>query len=142
MPSKPKNIGALYLDEQFYPESIDLDAGAPAFGVGVQYADFGFLAIVYLALFAALRGWMAHLFVNRLRTTRHPGDFVMVLFLADISLFPVGGTGWLLPETVVLALLLRYASCIGSERVYRERLISRPRLAPASILPSNGTETI
>ena len=74
-----------YLENQFYPESLDEDAGSPAFGVGVQYADFGVLAIGYLALMAAFRGWLAHIFVKRLRLTRHPADFIVLAFLADIS---------------------------------------------------------
>ena len=114
MPSKPKNFGAFRLAEQYYPAAFDVDAGAPAFGVGLQYADFGALAIVYLALFAMLRGWLARVFVNRLRLMRHPADFFMVAFLAEVSVFPVGGTGWLLPEALLAAVLIRYASAIGA----------------------------
>src|SRR5882672_11482879 len=57
MPNKPKDLGGLYLDEVFYPDQLDADAGAPSFGMGMQYADFGALAIVYLALCGLLRGW-------------------------------------------------------------------------------------
>jgi len=138
MPSKPKNFGAFYLDEEFYPEWFDADTGSPDFGIGVQYADFGFLAIVYLTVFAAFKGWLAHLFVNRLTVTRHPGDFVMVAFFADISLFPVG-VGWMLPETMALALLLRYASCFGADRVYRERIRTQ-RTPPPALRPIDGAE--
>lgn len=110
MPSKPKNFGALYLDEQFYPEALENDAGAPAFTVGVEYADFGYLAIVYLALFAALRGWLARVFVDRLAFKRHPADFFVVAFLADITLIPTG-SGWLFPEVLMLAVFMRIISC-------------------------------
>jgi hypothetical protein len=122
MPNKPKNYGGLYLDDQFFPESMDLDAGSPDFGIGVQYADFGVFAIAYLAVFAILRGWLARIFVSRLRSSSHPADFVLVAFLADISLIPVGGIGWLLPEAVFLALLLRFASTFGADKIYRERI--------------------
>ena len=121
MPSKPKNFGALYLDEQFYPEALDNDAGAPAFVVGVEYADFGVLAILYLAMFAAFKGWMARVFVDRLRSKRHPADFFVVAFLADITLIPTGA-GWLLPEVIIVAMLMRFASCWGAVQIYRERL--------------------
>jgi hypothetical protein len=138
MPSKPKNFGGLYLDDEFYPDSMDADAGAPAFGIGVQYADFGVLAIVYLGFFAALRGWLAHLFVHRLRLTRHPADFVLVAFLADVSLFPIGA-GWLLPETIVVAILLRAVSCVGADLVYRERIrLGRPVIPPRSLDSTQG----
>jgi hypothetical protein len=120
MPSKPKNFGALLLDEEFYPQIFDEDQGAPGFGVGVQYADFGVFAIVYLAVFAAFRGWLARIFVDRLSKTRHPADFVMVAFLGGVSLFNVG-VGWMLPETVFVFLLVRYLSTWGPGPVYRER---------------------
>jgi hypothetical protein len=126
MPSKPKNFGGLYLDEWFFPQSVDEDAGSPDFGIGMQYADFGVLAIVYLSLFSILRGWMARVFVNRLSVSDHPSDFVLVAFLADIALIPVGGIGWLLPETLFIVLLLRFASTFGADKIYRERIRFRP----------------
>jgi len=131
MPNKSKDLGGLYLDEEFYPEQLDADAGAPSFGIGVQYADFGSLAIVYLALFALLRGWLARVFVNRLRLSSHPADFFMVAFLADVGLFPVGGLGWFLTGAILVALLLRRISAIGANRVYRDRRKTRS-LLPAS----------
>jgi hypothetical protein len=131
MPGKPKNFGTFALAEEFYPELFDEETGAPAFGVGVQYADFGSLAIVYLALCGLLRGWLARVFVNRLKVTHHPADFFMVAFLADVSLFPIG-TGWLLPEALLVAVFLRWVSTIGARKVYRERpqgaVLAQPRM--------------
>lgn len=129
MPSKPTNFGVLYLDDQFFPESLDAEAGAPDFGMGFQYADFGALAIVYLAIFAILRGWLARAFVDRLRHSRHPADFFLVTFLANIAIFPIGGIGWLLPEAFVTAALLCLLSRLGAQKVYRERTVFKPRLA-------------
>lgn len=131
MPNKPKNFGTFFLAEEFYPNSFDSDTGSPAFGVGVQYADFGALAIVYLVLFALLRGWLARMFVNRLAATKHPADFLLVTFLADVTVFPIGGAGWLLPETLLLALLVRRVSRIGADKVYQDQkktILSRPRI--------------
>jgi hypothetical protein len=130
MPDKPKNFGTFALAEEFYPKSFDRDEGAPAFGVGTQYADFGSLAIIYLVLCALFRGWLARVFVNRLKVTHHPSDFFMVAFLADIVLFPIG-TGWLLPEALLLAIFLRWISRIGARKVYRERqqgVVLAPRM--------------
>jgi hypothetical protein len=131
MPGKPKNFGTFALAEEFYPELFDEETGAPAFGVGVQYADFGSLAIVYLALCGLLRGWLARVFVNRLKVTHHPADFFMVAFLADVSLFPIG-TGWLLPEALLVAVFLRWVSRIGARKVYRElprgAVLAQPRM--------------
>lgn len=121
MPNKPKNIGVFRLDDYFYPQSFDLDQGVPDFGIGVQYADFGMFAIIYLSLCSLLNGWLAGTFVNRLRLTGHPADFFMVVFLAGVQLFPVGGTGWLLPEAAVVFLFLRFTSRFGADRLYREK---------------------
>jgi hypothetical protein len=138
MPSKAKDLGGLYLDEEFYPELLDADAGAPSFGMGMQYADFGFLTIVYLALCGLFRGWLARVFVNRLKHSSHPADFFMVAFLADISVFPVGGLGWFLAGAILVALLLRRISTIGANKVYRDRHIRRA-LVPAADL-TGGTQ--
>jgi hypothetical protein len=133
MPGKPKNFGTFALAEEFYPEWFDSDRGSPAFGVGAQYADFGSLAIVYLALCGLFRGWLARIFVNRLKTTHHPSDFFMVVFLADVGLFPIG-TGWLLPEALCVALFLRFVSRIGARTVFQEiqrrTILVRPTMLP------------
>jgi len=142
MPSKPKVFGAMYLDEEFYPEYMDRDEGVPDLGIGVQYADFGALAIVYLAVFGALKGWLARIFVHRLSFSRHPGDFFLVAFLADLSVFPIGGVGWLLPEALVVAAFLFFASRIGAKKVCRERIIFRPRFAQQRTEPANSAESV
>ena len=141
MPNKPRNFGGLYLADQFFPKAFDEDAGAPDFGVGMQYADFGVLAIAYLAVFAMLRGWLARVFVQRLDHSRHPADFFLVAFLAEISLFPIGAVGWLLPEAMMVALFLRFASCLGTETVYREHGVHNPRVGAQSIGPARGPES-
>lgn len=127
MSDKPTNFGALYLDDQFFPDSLDAEAGSPDFGIGVQYADFGFLAIVYLACFGLIRGWLARIFVRRLHGTQHPADFFLVAFLANVSVFPVGGVGWLLPEAFLAAFFIRFASRIGSDEAYRDQVMIRTR---------------
>jgi len=130
MPGKPKNFGAFALAEEFYPEWFDGDTGSPAFGVGLQFADFGSWAVVYLAFVAALRGWLARIFVNRLKMTKHPADFFVVVFLADVSIFPLG-VGWLLPEALLVAVFLRFVSRIGVKTVFRET-----QKRPISVQPS------
>jgi hypothetical protein len=110
---------------------MDADEGAPDFGIGVQYADFGAFAIVYLALFAMLRGWLARIFVTRLDRSRHPADFLLLAFMAGLSVLPVGGAGWMLPEAVAAAMLLRFLSCIGAPRLYREHFKAKPGFPPA-----------
>jgi oligosaccharide repeat unit polymerase len=142
MPTKPKNFGPMRLDEEFYPDQLDADAGAPAFGMGMQYADFGALAIVYLALCGLLRGWLARIFVNRLKLSHHPSDFFMVAFLADVGLFPVG-TGWLLPEALLVAVFLRFVSRVGADKLYRDPQKKTISLRPARMLrPANSPGSV
>ncbi len=138
MPDKPTNFGALYLDDQFFSESLDAEKGAPDFGIGLQYADFGMLAIVYLAIFGAIRGWLARIFVRRLNGSRHPADFFMVAFLANIPLFPVGAVGWLLPEAFLVAFFLRFVSQIGSEKVYRDQIRISKWVSSSGTAPMDG----
>jgi len=137
MPNKPKNFGTFALAEEFYPEWFDADTGSPAFGVGVQYADFGVLSILYLGIMAALKGWLARVFVNRLAFTKHPADFFMLVFLADISVFPTG-VGWLLPEALLVAVFLRWVSRIGARKVYRECPQGAVLLEPRMLRPADG----
>ena len=141
MPDKPKNFGALYLDDQFFPNSLDEEKGAPDFGIGVQYADFGALAMIYLAIFGLVRGVLARIFVRRLSGSHHPSDFLMVAFLANISLFPVGAVGWLLPEALVATVFLRFASRVGAKTTYAEHIAvpTRPS-SPGRLGTINGPE--
>ncbi len=113
MPTKPKNFGAFHLAEEFYPEWFDADTGSPDFGIGVQYADFGIFAVLVVASFSAFEGYLAHLFVNRLRENGNPADFLAVLYLAGVSIIAVGGAGWLFPEVLIVAMLVRHVSRIG-----------------------------
>lgn len=104
-PEKPKDFGTFYLAKTFYPEWFREDTGSPAFGIGVQYADFGPLSILYIILWAVMSGILLKIFVTRLRYYRNPADFVMVLFLAEVPLLQVGA-GYLLIEHMILAVLV------------------------------------
>jgi hypothetical protein len=50
------DFGSLWLAEQHFPARFAANTGAPAFGIGVPYADFGDFAIVYWVLAAFLDG--------------------------------------------------------------------------------------
>jgi hypothetical protein len=136
MPSKPKSFGVFVLAEEFFPARFDADTGAPAFAIGVEYADFGWLAIVYLGVYAAIKGWLARVSVDRLAVTRHPADLILVAFMADVTLFPVGSSGWFLPETLLVVVLIRYISCLGADKVCRERIRAKTPDASSHALPS------
>jgi oligosaccharide repeat unit polymerase len=108
---KPKDFGPLKLAKVYFPASYREEAGLPAFGIGEQYSDFGAFAILILCIESAATAWLASSMIAFLRTNRHPSVFMLVLFLANMPFIPAG-TGYWLPETMVLALgiafLLRF----------------------------------
>lgn len=105
-PAKPKDWGPFYLAKKYFPNWFEKESGSPSFGIlGVPYSDFGYLSIVYLALWSAITGILASLFVLRLQRYRSPPDFIMLLFFCNVVVIP-SGSGYILPEHFVLALLL------------------------------------
>jgi hypothetical protein len=121
MPNKPKDFGSFKLASIYYPEWFQGDTGSPAFGIGEQYADFGVFAIILISLWSVLSGWVAALLVASLRRRPEPGRFVVLLFFSGVDIIPLG-SGYLLPETIVLAAALAF--------VYRHRLalFKKPRM--------------
>jgi hypothetical protein len=55
-PEKRKDFGFLWLANRYYPERFQDERGAPAFGLGLEYADFGIFTIVYYVLSQLLAG--------------------------------------------------------------------------------------
>lgn len=104
-PNKPKNFGTFWLAENYYPEWYDLDTGSPAFGIGVQYADFNVSAVFYIVICSMIVGILLKIFVVRLRSNKTPSDFIMLLFLTGVGLINIG-TGYLLPEHFLLAFFI------------------------------------
>lgn len=105
MPDKPKDYGEFYLAKKYFPAWYYEDTGSPAFGIGLQYADFGDFSIIYLTIWGFITGLLLKLFINRLKKFRTPGDFIVVLFLSGIMLLPLG-SGYLLPEHLFAGFLL------------------------------------
>lgn len=102
MPDKPKDFGIYKLARIYYPASFRADAGSPDFGIGLQYADFGPFAILYICFWSALTGWLVATLVRSLRRQPRPATFVIFLFFSGIVILPIG-SGYLLPETLLLA---------------------------------------
>jgi hypothetical protein len=92
-PDKPKDYGAFWLAKRYYPERFDLDVGAPDFGLGFLYADFGVFTIVYYSLTALLTGIILKILATRLRKKPDPGTFLLFLVFLDVGLIPTGGGG-------------------------------------------------
>jgi hypothetical protein len=104
-PDKPSDFGSFYLAEHFFPEAFLQGQGAPAFSYGIEFADFGVLALPYLTLINLLGGLLLKMFMTGLRRYNDPGSFVLVLFFAGLSVIPLSGI-FLLGETIALAVAM------------------------------------
>ena len=110
-PSKPHDYGEFYLAERFFPASYEGGQGAPAFGFGTLFADFGALTPLILGFFGLINGMIMKSFVNSLRKFQGPGEFILMLFAAGIPLVPIVNV-FLIPETIGLAIAANFVQRI------------------------------
>lgn len=103
---KPKNYGAFFLAENYFPKLFEIDSGAPSFGIGIYFADFGVLAYCFIAGVYYFTGRMLRHFIQSFESRASVLSFIMVLFFADISILPVG-VGYFILEYLTLATLLQ-----------------------------------
>jgi hypothetical protein len=116
-PDKPHDFGEFYLAKRFFPAAYERDTGAPAFGFGTVFADFGAVAPLFLGFCGLINGLIMKSFVNSLRRFEGPGEFILVLFAAGIPLIPLVNV-FLIPETVGLAIV---ANLLQRFRLMRPR---------------------
>ncbi|HFG5076382.1 TPA: O-antigen polymerase, partial [Salmonella enterica subsp. enterica serovar Typhi] len=108
-PDKPEDFGALYLAKVFFPDAFYRNQGAPAFGYGELYADFGLFTPVWLVISGVFKGVLAKYFSNKTQETKSAHYFIMFLFCIGISVIPVS-MGWLFPEHLMIAFMVYIAS--------------------------------
>jgi hypothetical protein len=92
-PDKPKDYGAFWLAKRYFADRFDLDVGAPDFGLGFLYADFGDFAAVYYFAGSVLAGIIMKILVTRLRHKPDAGTFFLLLAFLDVGLIPTGAGG-------------------------------------------------
>jgi hypothetical protein len=114
-PDKPKDFGSFYLAKLYFPESFELDQGVPAFGVGAVFADFKWFTLPALCAVSLFLGLLTKSFWQALEKFRHPGDFIVFMFLCGVPLFSVG-VGFLLPEHLLIAALVGIALRVRFKR--------------------------
>jgi hypothetical protein len=129
-PDKPKDYGGFRLASIYYPTWFEGDTGYPAFGIGVQYADFGVFAILLICVWSAMSGVAVSLLVNSLKSRLDPGRFIILLFFSGVVVIPLGA-GYLLPETCLLGVMLTF--------VYRHKLVL---LHPTTLKPPANDSTL
>ncbi len=122
-PDKPTDFGSLWLAEQYFPKRFAANTGAPAFGIGVPYADFGDFAIVYWTLASLLAGATMRLLTSKLRIAPDAGTFALLLVFLNVQLIPAGAA---------IPLIFYYVCAIGV-RIFAGR---PPVLEPVRALDS------
>lgn len=105
-PDKPKDFGAFYLAEHYFPDRFESESGAPAFGAGVYIADFGLGTPLVMLLLGAASGYILALCLRWLRRGGGVAAFITMLYFADVSLIPVP-MAFLGVEHLLLGLLIR-----------------------------------
>jgi hypothetical protein len=115
--NKPHDYGEFYLAERFFPEAYARGSGAPSFGFGTLFADFGAAAPLILAVAGLLNGIVTKSFMNSLRRYRGPGEFILVLFGAGVPLIPFVNE-FLIVETIGIAIVANF--------IHGFRLLDRP----------------
>lgn len=92
-PDKPKDYGAFWLAKRYYSDRFELDVGAPDFGLGFIYADFGDFAVLYYFGGSLLTGLILKILVTRLKRRPDAGTFFLLLAFLDVGLIPTGAGG-------------------------------------------------
>lgn len=91
-PDKPKDFGSFWLARRYYPEWFQAETGAPAFGVGLEYADFKLFALPWYAITHFLLGVLLKIVVSRIRLAGDGGTFILLLGLLGAPLMPTGAS--------------------------------------------------
>jgi hypothetical protein len=114
-PDKPADFGALWLARRYFPERFESNTGAPAFGVGTFYADFGVFSILYYGLANLLAGVIMKILVVRLREKPDAGTFALLLTFLEVPLIPAGAA---------VPLLFYYLCALVIKSLSRDKVIT------------------
>jgi hypothetical protein len=104
-PDKPKDFGALYLAERYFPEAFAIGEGAPAFGAGAFIADFGMATPLIMLFMGACCGFLLGACIKWMRRGGGIAAFITMLYLANVSLIPIP-MGFLGIEHLLLGLFV------------------------------------
>lgn len=135
-PNKPKSFGEFRLAEEYYPQWFLLDQGSPSFGVGIYFADFGWLAFLIYPLIQLICGRWLGASLNGLSTKRNAYYFVISTYLAGNNLLASGSGNYVVEHIVIglgLMLLLAILDAVfGTSDQVMEAETTPPALAPAA----------
>jgi hypothetical protein len=130
-PNKPKSFGEFRLAERYFPQWFLLDQGAPSFGIGIYFADFGWLSFLIYPLIQFACGLLLSISLNRLTTKPSAFYFVMGVYLSGNNLLASGGGNYLVEHAIIG---LGLATILG--------LVRKPTPPPASAITRSGTQSL
>jgi hypothetical protein len=107
MPDKPKDFSGFRIVKIYNPANYRADQGSSAFDLGMEYADFGPFALVYLCLSSAVGAWLVSVAVAHLKRSPKLGGFIVLLYLSGQGVFSVNPP-FFLPENLLLAAVLSF----------------------------------
>ena len=90
-PDKPDDWGMFYLVKFFFPAAFEKNSGFPDFGYGVLFADFGVATPIIVSVTGFLEGMLLKSLAGSVHRRGSVGEFVVFLYLAGVSVVPVGG---------------------------------------------------
>ncbi|WP_141396571.1 hypothetical protein [Sphingomonas adhaesiva] len=115
-PNKPKSFGEFRLAEQYFPSWFALDQGAPAFGIGLYFADFGWFSFAVVPFVQFLCGIGLAYCLNKMIESPTIFWFIMSIYLSGGNLFAAGSGNYLLEHALIGAALTAIFSFFGLGR--------------------------
>jgi hypothetical protein len=115
-PNKPKSFGEFRLAEQYFPSWFALDQGAPSFGIGFYFADFGMFSFLVVPVIQLLCGLGLAYCLNKMITAPGIFWFVMSIYLSGGNLLAAGSGNFLIEHAVIGAALAGLFAFLGLGR--------------------------
>ncbi|WP_214052783.1 polymerase [Photorhabdus caribbeanensis] len=105
--AKPADFGYLRIAKDIFPKLFYMNQGAPAFGFGSYYADFGYFSHLFIFAIFSIKGCLLALFTNQLKIDRNIYVLIPFLFLCGVGFIPTG-LGWLFWEHIATAIIILF----------------------------------
>jgi hypothetical protein len=121
-PEKPKVFGEFRLAQQYYPQWFMLDQGSPSFGIGIYFADFGWLAFVIYPLSQFVIGYLLARCLNRLETRPNVFYFIMSVYFSGNNLFSSGSGNYAIEHAVIGLAVLTLLRIAGNRPTHNKSL--------------------
>jgi len=109
--NKPLDFGMFKISATIFPEWHSKHTGDPSFGiVGRPFADFGYFAIIYLVIIAAIKGALLGSLHFIYDSTQNKFMkiiyFIWMLYLLGIPIFTIGGVDPFIENLFLLPLIV------------------------------------